>query len=63
MEDPKVKTILTSELQTTNKLLDDNNSSKELVFHNEMDHGIQNEKSMIHKSKTHVLTQLTNVST
>jgi hypothetical protein len=45
MEDPKVKIILTSEIQMTNKLLNDNYKSEELLFHNEMDHKVQNEKN------------------
>jgi len=47
MEDPKVKTILISKLQMTNKSLNDNYKSEELVFFNEMDHEVQNEKSML----------------
>jgi hypothetical protein len=39
MEDLEIKTILTSELQMKDKLLDGNYKSKELVFHNEMDYG------------------------
>jgi hypothetical protein len=49
MEDPEVKTILISKLQMTNKLLNVNCKSKELVFFNEMDHGVQNAKFVIHK--------------
>jgi hypothetical protein len=46
MEDPKVKIILTSKLQMTNKMLNDNCKSKELLFHNEMDHEVHNGEPM-----------------
>jgi hypothetical protein len=42
MEDPKVKIILISKPQMTNKLLNNNYRSKELLFHNEMDHELRN---------------------
>jgi hypothetical protein len=44
MEDPKVKIILTSDIQMTNKLSNNNYKSEELLFHNEMDHKVQNKK-------------------
>jgi hypothetical protein len=47
MEDLKVKIILIFELQMTNKSLNDDYRSEELVFFNEMDHEILNEKSML----------------
>ncbi len=40
MEDLKVKTILTIKLQMSDKSLDDNYRSKELVLHNEMDYEV-----------------------
>ncbi len=67
MEDPEVKTILTSKLQVKDKLLNDNYKSKELVLHNEIDYEVQTEESVIQKSKVGILvvvdvsTQSTNV--
>ncbi len=60
MEDPKVKTILTSKFQMTNKLLNDHFKSEELVFFNEMNHEVQNEKSVIQKFEGGVLVVLAN---
>jgi hypothetical protein len=58
MEDPEVKIILTSKLQITNKSLDDNYRSEELVFHKEMDHEVQNEKFVIQKFEVGILVVL-----
>ncbi len=64
MEDPKVKIILTSKLQMTNKMLNDNYKSKELLFHNEMNHEVHNGESMTQKFEVAILVvsiDLTNV--
>jgi hypothetical protein len=49
MEDFKVKTILTSELQMTNKSLSDNYRNEEWVIFNNMNHEVQNEESKTQK--------------
>ncbi len=51
MEDLEVNTILALELQMKNKSLNDNYKSEELVFLNEMDHEVQNEKFVMEKSE------------
>ncbi len=40
MEDPKVKTTLTTEFHMKDKLLEDNYISKELVLRNETDYEV-----------------------
>jgi len=47
MEDLEDKIILISKLQMKDKSLDNNCRSEELVFHNEMDYEVKNEKYVI----------------
>jgi hypothetical protein len=66
MENLKVKIILTSELQMTNKSLSDNYRNKEWVIFNNMNHEIQNEESETQKSEfgvSRILAKLVNVFT
>jgi hypothetical protein len=63
MENLKVKIILTSELQMTNKSLSDN--YRNMIFNN-MNHEIQNEESETQKSEfgvSRILAKLVNVFT
>jgi hypothetical protein len=54
MEDLQLKTILTSELQMTNKSLSNNYRNEDWVIFNKMNHEVQNEEFETQKSKVGV---------